>query len=89
MKYLEYYHEAMKTGKLPGKNGLCMDLDLPRTITPTTEDRHQLSNEGFCSAYWGAGLPAELFMQGDRLETEFTPLRQTIVLFLAAMNDEL
>ena len=80
----------METGKLKRNNGLCNEnLPLVSYLKPTLEDKEALEQEGISTTYWGSGLSDQLFFQGDRLETEFTPLRQTIVLFLAAMNEEL
>ena len=85
----------METGRLPLRdwysepNGLCcvdsLDHKSLKLFTPTANDEKQLAIEGLCSAWWASGL--SIYSSG--LGSLFTPLRQTIVLFLAAMNDEL
>ena len=85
-KYLSFYKKCIKTGRMPHL-GLCSNflgderLDL---FEPTTKDLKSLRKEGLSILYWGAGLPP---YPGSG--TSFTPLRQTIVLFMAAMNGEL
>ena len=95
-KYLEYYKKAMKTGKLLNinnhycPNGLCGEFDgcdEMNLFEPTREDYKELSRQGLCTAYWASGLPYEYPM--STLDSCFSPLRQNIVLFLAAMNEEL
>lgn len=89
MKYLEYYEKAMKTGKLVNGNGLCgehlFNLEL---IRPTTEERVEYA----LNAYWASGYSVDDWdNMSKRHETQckFTPLRQTIVLLLAAEAGEL
>lgn len=97
MKYLDFYNECMKTKSLP-KDGLCLSLPTRsiRLIKPTKEDLNQLKFEKKPESYWANGkiwkniekrekrtLDFGYYMQ------EFTPLRQTLVLLLAAINDEL
>ena len=88
-KYLEFYERTIKTGKLP-KNGLCFCF--------IDDDYLKLFSPGKMGGYWGyymefydhvvltQDVDKEL---SDRLCNEFNPLRQTIVLFMAAMNNEL
>lgn len=94
-KYLPLYYECMETGRLPLRddlydpNGLCcvgsVNQKSLKLFTPTSQDEKQLSLEGLCSSWWASGLSVD----SSELGWSFTPLRQTIVLFLAAMNDEL
>lgn len=86
-KYLPLYEKWMETGKIEGYGGLCHAF-------PGSEI-------GLFEAigYWGywadKGDTVILTQNVNDLEKknallyEFTPLRQTVVLFLAAMNDEL
>lgn len=69
--------------------GLCVvamvewiDEDLLDLFEPTEQDDKWLEWEGHSRAYWGSG-------SADMGWYQFTPLRQTIVLFMAAMNGEL
>jgi hypothetical protein len=92
-KYLPLYYKWMESERLP-HNGLCNCFGLCYS-----EDKWE-SGEGYedfeimfplpyddvnieCRNYWGAGEKVR------NLHVAFTPLRQNIVLFLAAMNNEL
>ena len=55
---------------------------LKRYFKPTYEESCQLSREGKSSVFWGSGSGCEKI-------GIFTPLRQTIVLLMAAINEEL
>lgn len=89
-KYLTLYYQWAQTGRLHW-NGLCLSLGNDKTFTELLSPD---SPNGYYSVfYWGwAGEKRTLeYMRApikDRMY-EFTPLRQNIVLFLAAMNDEL
>jgi len=82
----------METGKLEddkkritGSGGLCnteIGEDALELFYPTERDWFDYS---IGTSFWAAGLD---FFDCNRIY-KFTPLRQTIVLFLAAMNDEL
>jgi len=80
----------METGILPDE-GLCSCLNpeydnkLFDLIKPTFENEIQLNADNLSVAYWGSGL----YWDDPRKLYAFTELRQTIVLFLAAMNGEL
>jgi hypothetical protein len=85
-RYLPLYKEWMEKGSIPGI-GLCGSLDkegreLLKNFVPT-----DLMEADYSSWYWGSGLK----YSDDVIEQmySFTPLRQTIVLLMAAMNDEL
>ncbi len=86
MRYLDFYNKYMKTGKLPSW-GLCNcfihDIEI---FTPGgTIDQDN-------SWYWGYDGEDRIGINASSYITyriAFTPLRQNIVLFLAAMNGEL
>lgn len=94
MKLIDLYKEWMKKGTMTKEGrllfGLCLELPFEYSaslelLTPTIEDYKSLSNDGFCTVYWGSGLPVD---HKDEMSA-FTPLRQTIVLLICAMHDEL
>lgn len=84
-EYLKIYKEWMERGKMP-KDGLCLYFGkyhkLLRLFRPTDEDFEELYRLGLPGVYWGR---ESFYYKRD----DFTPLRQTIVLFMAAMNNEL
>jgi hypothetical protein len=81
MKYLDFYIECSKTGYLP-KEGLCACLDNTPLLKLFVPD-----NEHVGLLFWGAA--------GNKDQTwhdwthRFYPLRQNIVLLIAAMSGEL
>lgn len=92
MKYLDKYYAWSKTGRLPN-NGLCNSFpkhnyEIPYDLKIMLPDEPNLT-------YWGHEIVAEnpetyiTDHNEDKIHYEFTPLRQNIVLFLAAMNNEL
>jgi len=89
-KHLEFYMKHAESGKLPEYSmGLCrvatfgeIDQFLLASFEPTEEDDKWLEWEEHNGIFWGSDC------SGGKLGI-FTPLRQTIVLFMAAMNDEL
>jgi hypothetical protein len=90
-RYLPLYEEWMENGSIPGE-GLCGSLDkegqeLLKNFVPTNEDENVLMEDDYSIEYWGSGLK----YSDDVIEKmySFTPLRQTIVLLMAAMNGEL
>lgn len=88
--YLKKYHEWMKRGALPQVStyfngglcgaGLAKNIELFR---PEYEERN--AEDSSMTSFWADGFDTQSY----RRLRDFTPLRQTIVLFLAAMNDEL
>ena len=96
-KHLEFYKACMETGVLPKEiygGGLCncaneelIDTDLLDDLHPTDEDFDKLMDEHKNRCYWGSDLNSVEYL--NTLSHSFTPLRQTIVLFMAAMNNEL
>lgn len=81
-KYLKLYEEWMENGEFPF---LCIYFDgkdpLFELFQPDREELCQHVDDGYCLRAWGV-------MNEDDWWAP-TPLRQTIVLFLAAMNGEL
>ncbi len=95
MKYLEKYYLWMETEAIPDE-GLCQSLkgsSLFKLFEPTEKDDNELLEEGLPTIYWASGEVK--YSTGSDRNTKymrrqhFSPLRQTIVLFCAAMNDEL
>lgn len=87
-KYLAFYMECSRRRKMK-YTGLChafkdhMEMDYPEfeLIKPTDEERARLWPE-FNPTWWGSGT------EWQELH-KFTPLRQTLVLLMAALNNEL
>lgn len=97
-KHLDFYTQAMQ-GERMVTDGLCgavgkklIDKKIFGRFTPTGADLEALLSEGLIPDYglqsfWACGI--------DKSENwikrgyAFTPLRQTIVLFMAAINNEL
>lgn len=80
-KYLKLYYEWMTRGRIPN-NGLCncfkVDDELFNLIDPELGEHE---------SYWGYDGPDLPLI--DDLWHSFTPLRQNVVLLMAAMNGEL
>lgn len=79
----------MESGKLPN-SGLCLCLPKKSKIDlfyPTIQDMLKLRKEDCSTVFWAHGVPG--ITKTDSRAYTFTPIRQTIVLFLAAMNNEL
>jgi hypothetical protein len=88
-KLIDLYKEWMEKGDI--FNGLCGRLDSGdyqetfELFVPTKKEKAQLEETGFCEVYWASGLPKN----DKKEESSFTPLRQTIVLLICAMHNEL
>lgn len=85
-RYLAFYKRCIERGALPSA-GLCgtriSNTPLFDQITPSASDINKLRKANLPSSFWGM----ETFsVTGLR---DFTPLRQNLVLLLAAMNNEL
>jgi hypothetical protein len=91
MKLIDLYYQWMEKGRIP-RDGLCnsipskydLILDL---FKPDELERLDMRLNGLSDAFWASGL-------SDResyylLSTPFTPLRQTIVLFICAIHGEI
>lgn len=89
-KLINLYKEWMETGKIPG-NGLCNSMPNDEykysleDFAPYSSDKLGIINDGESRNYWGAGLSPH----HKGVSRDFTPLRQTIVLLICAMNNEL
>lgn len=90
-KYLTLYYEWAQSKKLPCRWGLCREFEpfyapndhpLFKLIKPTGRDKRNLRKYGFTDEYWGSDSVGCMF-------GEFTPLRQNLVLLMAALNNEL
>lgn len=90
MKYLEFHYECLKTGNLP-TNGLCRCLGESNIeiMVPTNDDLNRLKEEKLPIGYWGCDNIDWTDNYDYDYLTNYTPLRQNIVLFIAAMNGEL
>ena len=95
-KYLKLYEQWMITGKLPEENGLCNEFGNCHNLDGGWDfNKHPLfelmlpdaiySRTGF----WASEHDNNPTIPYIILASEFGELRQTIVLFMAAMNDEL
>ena len=90
MKLKQEYENWMETGELP-ENGLCSCLlrtkykSTLELFEPLLEESMELSKEGISQCYWASGLS---YTDNGRFYS-FTPLRQTIVLLILAIHDEL
>lgn len=91
MKYLPLYYKWIRAGKLPD-SGLCHSLwlddnDLFHLFKPKCPDGYW--------AYWEEYFDHPVYTQDVdndlkyKLCYEFNPLRQNIILLLAAINNEL
>lgn len=95
MKLIDYHHQWMETRCVPNQ-GLCNTMDcfnhdewlkyyilLIKFFKPDTYEQ----------AYWAYGVKyPEGVLSAQEIKlitTKYTPLRQTIVLFICAMYDEL
>lgn len=91
-KHLKFYEECMKAGVLP-HCGLChcaaiglIDHETLERFEPTYEDVKEAGNN-MDSVYWASDMDYD---KHDFLRMRsFTELRQTIVLFMAAIKGEL
>ena len=100
-KIMPLYRRWMKTKKIEGAyehcspNGLCCSVigtdkelsELLARIRPDQEERNLLEDEGFETTFWGSGYKEKCPF--NRVSSDFTPLRQNLVLLMAAMNNEL
>lgn len=91
-EHLDFYIKCMNDGKLP-REGLCrcykyIDSEMLEDLfSPDDNDFKELRGKGMCQTYWASEAAVDDF--SDQCTVSFGPLRQTIVLFMAAINDEL
>lgn len=91
-RHLQFYMDCIQTGEVKDHgigSGLCAcagmgDIDEETLFLFEPNFENQMEDEN-SAGWWGAGLPSD---DPDR-HYKFTPLRQTIVLFMAAINGEL
>ncbi len=88
-KLIEHYKEWLEEGQLP-KHGLCKSVpneykDSLCLFMPTDAEINELSYHGMSGLYWGSGLG--LFDMNKY--NAVTPLRETIILLICAMHDEI
>lgn len=90
-KYLKLYKKWMKDQRLPHGRGLCYELAnlydkhgeaLLDLLSPTSDDDDSLRDNWLETRHWGSDAP-------DKQLGVFTPLRQNLVLLMAALNNEL
>lgn len=91
--HLDFYYHCMASGEMPFE-GLCIcamngiiDPDLLYLFKPSDTDILELQNSEKCTIMWGSDL--HKFDASKKCFSGFGPLRQTIVLFMAAINNEL
>jgi hypothetical protein len=84
-KYLPLYYKWMESERIPGF-GLCHSF--ARSGVSYVNDMEPLCPRGeekkayIANPWWGSGSTSPCWFR-------FTPFRQTILLFMAAMNNEL
>jgi hypothetical protein len=88
-KHLQFYLHSIQSGTIKDF-GLCNSIKsgLLDLFIPTKEDEDVLRREGVSVLFWGSGLPSGHKYDHERWYS-FSPLRQTIVLLMAAINNEL
>lgn len=92
---MECHEEWIKTGIMPHV-GLCGSLSgkylatLVEMFTLSKEEIEQLRGENKPAGFWGYGYAfnTDEFNEGS-LTMSYTPLRQNVLLLIAAMHDEL
>jgi hypothetical protein len=88
-KLIEHYKVWAKKGELPD-NGLCGSvpdeyIESLLLFKPTKDEFIQLTRLGMSWGYWASGLSPN---DSDR-HFGLTPLRETIILLICAMHDEI
>lgn len=91
MKLINLHKQWMETGKLP-MDGLCCSLpekyeECLESFDRTDEDREEARKYNLDPTFWASGLPRRSDYR--ELAYAYTPLRQTIVLLICAMEGEL
>lgn len=90
MRLIDLHKEWMEKGGFFNL-GLCNALPTQKykntlqKFVPSKDEQEQLRYSGYCDIYWGSGL----FNNDWKRFSYYTPLRQTIVLLICAMNNEL
>jgi hypothetical protein len=88
-KLIEHYKEWAEKGELPD-DGLCGSvpyeyIESLLLFKPTKDEFIQLTSLGMSWGYWASGLSSYDLDRYFRL----TPLRETIILLICAMHDEI
>lgn len=90
-KLIKLYNESLETGKLPFK-GLCvclLKLDINRNnlylFKPQSND--YFGDDILIKIFWGYEFNLKENKSLNEITCDFTPLRQTILAFLIAMED--
>lgn len=89
-KYIQFYMSCIESGILPD-HGLCschgIDENRLSLFQPIALDLIELRSERKPVGYWANG--ETIYSQSNfEMSRRFTPLRQTIVLFMAMLNDK-
>ena len=87
MKLIDFHKEWCEKGELNGESGLCGAIPIGyfkffRLIQPTDDELKEHINEGYNYLWWAEP-------QGDYGWGIYNSFRQTIVLLICAMNNEL
>lgn len=94
-KLIDLYNESLKTGVLK-RDGLCNTLLAKRIsrknlklFKPKTEKIPNTALDSYDNLYWGSGIKIKDYSRQSffNIRYKFTPLRQTILAFLIAMED--
>ena len=96
-KYLDFYKKCMETGRLPRRlslyglptvsNGLCHDPTVGEGVLVWfSPDANLLKEKDRNEGWWGTEI---LYADPTGVKYKFCPLRQNIVLILAAIHNEL
>ena len=86
-KYLKFYYESLEAGRMPS-GGLCGEFSGDELFNLMKPD-YPIGFWGYDSeGFWTIHFPNHN-SDSSIIEKSFSPLRQTIVLFCAAMNNEL
>ena len=88
-KLIEHYKEWIEECKLP-KFGLCHSVpnkyeESLFLFVPTDDELDELAELGISGHYWASGLTISDLNKKQAL----TPLRETIILLICAMHDEI
>jgi hypothetical protein len=88
-KLIEHYKEWLEKGQLP-KFGLCNSVpkkykDSLYLFAPTFDELDELACSGISGFYWASGLK----ILDENKKQALTPLRETIILLICAMHDEI
>lgn len=91
--FLDFYNRSMELERIADSDpfGLCNSSigkqKVFKRFIPTRSDLDELFEEEKSITFWATGL--SLWHPNSVLQAAFTPLRQTIVLFCAVINDEI